>query len=39
MSNGFSPVVPLQRDDEDSSGNARFLNKNKDESQQVTLHY
>tara|TARA_B100000900_G_C20601980_1_gene726044 strand:- start:4161 stop:4835 length:675 start_codon:yes stop_codon:yes gene_type:complete len=33
--NGFT----LQRDDEDSSGNARFLNKNKDESQQVTLHY
>ena len=33
--NGFT----LQRDDEDSSGNARFLNQNKDESQQVTLHY
>jgi len=33
--NGFT----LQRDDNDDNGNARFLNKNKEESQQITLHY
>ena len=29
----------LQRDNEDDSGNAQFLNKNLEEPQQVTLHY
>ena len=29
----------LQRDNEDDSGNAQFLNKNLEEQQQVTFHY